>query len=232
MSFFGGIKNMKYTKIAVLILFCSTLAFSLSIKDLDKFDRIDSLDYVSKAKEKANNEQFSQSYELLKKASSLGLSSSEYKDVEKYIEEKKKSYEARLERERLEKERKERARLEKEQQERLAAQRQADYDASGNKGGSINCNYVSSDYGLYQYCSRGSCDGLSDNYNLYQLCKYDDIDALSGNYTVYQYLKGNGNSYAFTSYNAQNGAQQNERSYADRKRFIIFYLRGYIFRNY
>lgn len=182
---------MNFIKIAVLILFCSTLAFSLSIKDLDKLDKMDSLDYASKAKEKANSEQFSQSYDLLKKASSHGLDSSEYENIEKYIKEKEKSYEARLERERLEKQRQEReeqARLQREREEELAQQQ---YNSSGFRGISENQCYRISEYAPREVCLKGTggnaCYALKD-YALQQVC-----------------LKGAGSDacYAFKDYNKQ-----------------------------
>lgn len=141
---------MKYIKIIVLILFCSTLSFSLSIKDLDKLDRMDSLDYASKAKEKANSEQFSQSYDLLKKASSHGLDSSEYENIEKYIKEKEKSYEARLERERLEKQRKEREEQSRLQRQREAQQAQNQYEEKQNLRD--RCAIIIGDFQAYAAC--------------------------------------------------------------------------------
>ncbi len=112
-----------------------------------------------------------------------------------------------------------------------AARQQAQADASGNKGGTIDCGYVSRDYGLWNYCTSGSCDGLSGDYGVWNLCRTGDAGGLSKNYAVWNYIQ-NGDPSGFSSnYSAWEGAKQNAGSPADRKRFAIFYLRGYIYRN-
>jgi alpha-galactosidase/6-phospho-beta-glucosidase family protein len=145
---------MNFIKIAVLILFCSTLSFSLSIKDLDKLDKMDSLDYASKAKEKANSEQFSQSYDFLKKASIHGLERSEYENIEKYIKEKKKSYEARLEHERLEKQKKEREEQARLQKQREAQQAQNQYEEKENLRD--KCAIIIGNFQAYSACIKNT----------------------------------------------------------------------------
>ena len=116
------------------------------------------------------------------------------------------------------------------QNARIAADNQRRYDRSGNKGGSLQCNRVSGDYGLWRYCESGSCDGLSSNYGLWRLCQNNETSGLSGNYGIWSYLE-NGNLSAFRG-NAYFGAKQNSGSFADRKRFVIYYMRGYVYRSY
>lgn len=205
-------------------------SYAISLDDEEE-DREDVEDYLQRAKSAAKNENFSQAQSLLKKAQSYGVQQDDLKEAEAYAAQKKEAYEARLERERqakLEAERQERERIARLERER---ERQAQYDASGNKGGSLNCSYVGQDYALYRYCTTGSCDGFAGNYNLHRLCAYDDADALSGNYNIWRYLK-NGESGAFTDYSMRQGAEQNAGSFSDRKRFVIYYMRGYIFKSY
>lgn len=102
--------------------------------------------------------------------------------------------------------------------------------SSGSNYGSINCGYVSKDYGLYKYCDTGSCDGFYDNYGLHRLCRDNETSGLSNQYALVTYLK-NGNYHSFTG-NALVSAKKHADSFENRKRFSIYYLRGYVIRSY
>lgn len=99
-----------------------------------------------------------------------------------------------------------------------------------NKEIRLDCSKVSSNFALWNYCERNSCDGLSSNYGLWNLCKNDDFSALSGDFAVWNYLK-NGDSSGFSDYNVWNSAKENSSSFSNRKRFIIYYLKGYLLEN-
>ena len=199
---------------------------SMSSFDHDADDAEDFEEYISKAKNSASNERFSQADSYLEKARKLGVSSSELSNAKSYVAGKERAYEERIERERQ-------AQLERERQERIAQEareRQASNDASGNAGGSLNCARVSGDYALWSYCEKGDCAGFSSNYGLYTLCESNSANGLSGNYNIWSYLE-NGNTGGFSG-TAYKGAEQNKGSFADRKRFAIYYLRGFVYYNY
>ncbi len=117
-------------KILVVLVIFSSLVFSISLKDLDKLDRLDKSDYI----QEANNEDFKKSYALLKEASILGLDTSTYDITKKYIKKKEKAYYARIERQRqarLKKQREEKARL-----ARIERQQES-YSSSGGSSYSL-----------------------------------------------------------------------------------------------
>ena len=95
--------------------------------------------------------------------------------------------------------------------------------------GGVNCNSVAKDYGLYTYCTTKRCDGFSSNYSLYRLCSSDDIDAMSGNYGVWRYLKDGDPAGFAKDYKYWSKAKKEAGSYEDRKRFVIYYMRGYTY---
>lgn len=98
-------------------------------------------------------------------------------------------------------------------------------NSEGSNSGSLNCSKVAKDYALYRYCDVGECDGFSSNYNLYRLCSNNDIDAMAGNYVIWRYLKEG--EVNFKDYKVASKAKE-QSSFSDRKRFVIYYLRGYI----
>jgi len=115
--------------------------------------------------------------------------------------------------------------------ERKARRAQERANSEGSKGGTLNCNSIHNDYPLYQYCDTGSCSGFSD-YNLYRLCKENDISAMAGNYGIYSYLKS-GDLGAFAkNIRVYDAAKKESGSLTSRKRFVIYYLRGYSFSSY
>ena len=202
----------------VAVMPTDSYAFSI-YDDEDEDDREDVEELLSKAKKASNNQNFSYAYTLINEAKKMGV---EYKSIEKtrrYIATQESDYNEEL---RLKREREEQARLAK-------IQAKEKYNKSGDKGGSLNCVKVSSNYALYRYCKTGSCDSLSGNYEVYRLCKDDEYSALA--YGVYNYLK-NGNPYGLSGYKAQQGAKQNSSNFSDRKRFIIYYLNGFVYKNY
>jgi len=196
--------------------------YDMSSLNNDMDDESDFEEFIADAKSSARREHFSSAYSYLEKARKLGVSNSELASAKSYINDKKNAYDARIERERQ-------AKLERERQERLARQRQERNDASGDAGGSLNCARVSGDYALWNYCENSSCNGFSANYGLWTLCEKNSANGLSGNYKVWSYLENGQNSFSGTAYRS---AEQNKGSFADRKRFIIYYLRGYTYYNY
>ncbi len=87
--------------------------YDMSSLNNDMDDESDFEEYISKAKNSASNESFSQANSYLEKARILGVSSSELSSAKSYVAQKKEAYEERIERERQ-------ARLERERQERMA----------------------------------------------------------------------------------------------------------------
>lgn len=180
--------------------------------DLEEVEQMEQTNLLELARQAAKKWKFSKAKDYLDQARNKSYAPDQIKDVQKLIADNRQAYEAKKEKERLAKEREEKER-----------------NASGNKGGRLNCSSVSSDYGLWQYCDHNSCTGLSNNYALYQLCQFDDITGLGSNYAIYNYLKNGDPSGLSKDYNVWLGAKRNAGSYADRKRWVIFYLRGYLY---
>lgn len=220
---------MKNIKILLLVLLLVNQSFAFSIKDIDKIDRLDREDYIKEAKQKANSENFSKAYALLKKAKKIGLDSTEYIDTKKYIQKKQKAYEARLERERKEKARLARLkkqREERERQARLQRQRQnTNYGLAKSQ-----CYLTSKSYALHQYCTRGSCDGFSSDYDLYQLCKYNNVNFYGSNRNtnINLYLNNGGSlSYDYFSNQAAYQSGSFNGTFQERKNYILYLLSGF-----
>ena len=202
-----------------MVIYPTNLVAMSIYDDDDEDDKEDIQELLTKAKKASNNENFSKAYRLINEAKKMGI---EYKKIEKV-----KNYISRQEDEYNERLRLERQRAEQERLARLMAKER--YNQSGDKGGSLNCSRVSSNYALYRYCTTGSCDALASNYEVYRLCKDDEYSSLP--YGVFNYLK-NGEPYGLNGYKAQQGAKQNSGSFYDRKRFIIYYLNGFVYRSY
>lgn len=98
--------------------------------------------------------------------------------------------------------------------------------ANSDMGGALNCARVSKNYGLWNYCETGSCSGFSANFNLWALCEKDEYAGMP--YSIWSYLK-DGNVNGFTDYRVHTRAKQQVGTYADRKRFVIYYLGGYTY---
>ena len=215
-------------RVGMLALVCGVLpasAWAFSFDDLEKIEKEEQGDLLQQAKTAATNWEFGSARSLIQQARNKGANAKKVAEAEAVY---RKHYAAYEEKQRQAEEAKRLAEEARKEAERQAVA-QARQDASGNKGGSLNCMYVSKDYALWQYCERGSCDGFSSNYNLYQLCQYNDADALSSNYAIWNYLK-NGNPSGFASnYRAWDRAKQQAGSFADRKRFVIYYLRGFTY---
>lgn len=101
------------------------------------------------------------------------------------------------------------------------------YTSENSSSNNINCSRVGHDGALWNYCESNSCDGFSNNHGLWTLCEQNSANGLSGNFGVWNYLE-TGNTAAFSG-TAYKGAEQNKGSFSTRKRFIIYYLRGYIY---
>ncbi len=196
--------------------------YDMSSLNNDMDDESDFEEYIANARRSARNESFSSAYIYLDKARELGVSNSELASAKSYVSSKKEAYEARIERERQ-------ARLERERQARMARERQASNDASGNAGGSLNCSQVSGDWALWNYCENNSCNGFSENNGLWTLCENNSANGLSGNGKVWNYLENGINGFSGTAYNR---AEESKGSFSDRKRFVIYYLRGYTYYSY
>lgn len=106
---------------------------------------------------------------------------------------------------------------------RDAARRAA---ADSDMGGALNCDLISKNYGLWDYCRTGNCSGFSNNYKLWALCERNDYSGMQ--YSIYSYLK-DGNVSGFKDHRAFSRARQQAGSFADRKRFVIYYLGGYTY---
>ena len=173
------------------------------------------------AEKAASGNDFAQAGELIQQARQKGYAPGKIKKAEKFVAARKTAYEA------------EQARIAREEEEKRLAEerrRRQRYNASGNMGGALNCDAVARDFGLWRYCTEGTCDGLAADNDLWLLCAQNDVNAVSDNYAVWRYLKDG--EALFSDINAYEAARQNAGSFADRKRFVIYYLRGYIYRRY
>ena len=115
-----------------------TPAYAISLDD-DEEDAEDVADLLEQAKKAAKSESFSKADALLKKAKMYGVGTDDTQETAKYVAQKRKERDERLERER--KERQRLARLKREREERarrarLAAQRS--YGGSYSRGGSVS----------------------------------------------------------------------------------------------
>lgn len=110
--------------------------------------------------------------------------------------------------------------------ERAAQQAARRAAANSDMGGAIDCGRVSKNYGLWNYCQNGSCDGFGKDYKLWALCERDEYSGMP--YPIWNYLK-DGNTGGFSNHRAYTRAKQQAGSYADRKRFVIYYLGGYTY---
>ncbi len=222
-----------------IYLLLGSLCFPLPLRadfDFDELELIQSseqAELLEQARKAADGNEFSKADSLIQQARQKGYAPDEVKEAENFLASRKSAYaaeQARIAREEEKRLAEERRRKQEEaaRQARLAQQR---YDASGNKGGKLRCTSVAQDFGLWRYCTEGTCDGLSEDYNLWRLCEYDDVGAMSGNYNVWRYLKDGVDTFT-DDMGAYQGAKQNSGSFADRKRFVIYYLRGYVFYSY
>ena len=199
-----------------------TTSNTMSLDTIDD-DEQESEDLLSKARKLAKNESFSKARQMLKEAKRVQGATQEYQESVAFYNKKIDAYKERI------------ARQEAQEEAQAEAQRQAalaqeQYDASGNKGGSLSCSRVSANYGLWQYCNSGSCQGFSANYGMWQLCQNNNANGLSDNYGVWNYLT-NADASAFGSNSqAYQGALANKGSFASRKRFVLYYLNGYVYR--
>lgn len=109
------------------------------------------------------------------------------------------------------------------------AAREAERGAVANMGGQLDCGRVSSDYALSNYCRTGDCSGFSASFPLWQLCRNDDVSGMSGNYGVWSFLRTGDTSGFAQDHRTWERAKAQSGSFAERKRFVIYYLRGYTY---
>lgn len=183
---------MKIIKILLFVLVLANQNFALSLKDIDKIDKLDREDYIKEAKQKADNENFSKAYNLLKKAKSIGINQTDYQSTKSYIQKKETDYKARVKREKQKKERQ--ARLKRERQERQASSSKSNLDSkcaflSGNFGAWSACMKKADNvYGMGKrglnayYAINRQCDNLAgnDTTGLAYLCRNENRDGCTG----------------------------------------------------
>ena len=152
--------------------------YAMSLDD-DEEDSEDVQDLLDKAKLQASKGNYSKAKSIIKEARKYGVDTDDVQEIYSDVDKKHKAYLAELQRQRV-------AREKREREERQRAEAQERYNQSGNKGGSLSCSRVASNYGLYRYCTTGNCDSLASNYEVYRLCKDDEYSSLP--YGVYTYL--------------------------------------------
>lgn len=208
---------------ALLLCGGATTAAAFSFEEMDRIDQAEQGELLEAARKAAGQEDFDRARSLIEQARNKRYAPQAVAGVEKLVREAWAARDERLRRE-------EQARLaQAEAEAERRAREQARVDGSGNKGGVLNCAIVSSNYGLWDYCERGRCEGFSGNYPLWTLCEKNDAGGLSSNYAVWSYLtKGDPSGFS-KDYRAWSAASKQAGSFADRKRFIIFYLNGYIY---
>jgi hypothetical protein len=198
------------------------MVWGFTFAQMEQVDKAEQSELLELGKSAAQAWEFDKAEGYLEQAKNKGYNPKEIAVLREHITGAKEAKAKKEEEERQ-------AKLEAERRERETREAQARRDASGNAGGSLNCSSVSSNYALWNYCQNNSCDGFSSNYGLWNLCKNDDISGLSSNYAVWSYLK-NGDTGGFGSdYNAYTSAKENAGSFADRKRWVIYYLHGYTY---
>ncbi len=127
-------------------IFIPTQSYAISLDD-DEEDMEDAEDYLQKAKQSANYNNFSEAESYLKKAKRLGVLYDDVKYTDSYVKRAEQNYEAQLERERqarLEEERKkeeakkqaELSRKAKELMDKLNKNSQQSYTSSGSSSSS------------------------------------------------------------------------------------------------
>ena len=221
MNFFGPIFLVMF---GVTVVSFSRHAQAFRFEDLEKVNAVEQAELLDLARLAVTRRDFIQSRDYIEQARRKGYNPKAIEAAESYyrreymaLEEQKRRDEAVLQ-----------ARI---FQEETARRQLLQVNASGNKGGTINCAHVVSDSGLYGYCSSGSCDGFANDHSLWRLCKMGDASGYSKNYAFWNYIQ-NGDASGFSSnFRAWEGAKQNSGSLANRKRFAIYYLRGYIYLN-
>jgi hypothetical protein len=202
------------------------LAFAFDFGDLEKLEKAEQEDLLAKAGQAARNWNFSEANSLLSRARNKGYAPTEVEAVEQLIAS---NQSAKAEKERREEEERQAkiaaAKAEEERQRVAAREAQARRDASGDMGGSLNCSQIVGNDGLWRYCTSGGCDGFTDD-GVWNLCKNNRIDGIS-NDGVWRYLK-TGDSSGFADDSAWRASKKFAGSFADRKRFVIYYLNGHI----
>ncbi len=207
------------------LLLLSPTVQAFSFDDLEKIEKEEQADLLRFARNAAVNWNFSAARSYLQEARNKGYAPKQIAAVEAVYSKQYAAYEEKQRQEEEAKRLAEEARKEAERQAKMQAQR----DSSGNMGGSLQCSYVSKDNALWSYCNSGSCMGFSGNYNLWDLCQNNNVGAMSSNYGVWNYLKTGDASGFAKDFRAWDRAKQQAGSFPDRKRFVIYYLRGYTY---
>ncbi|NVK75378.1 MAG: hypothetical protein HWE24_18055 [Oceanospirillaceae bacterium] len=169
---------------------------------------MDQQQLLEQAKQAAHSWNFNEAQNYLERAQQKAYSPNAIAQVERVIREERDAYRAK----------KEADQAEKNAQQELAG-----------SGSRLNCSSFSGNSDLFQYCQYDSCSGFVGNYPLYNLCKHDETIQFNNNYKIYSYLK-NSNVLDFSGGNEQLGAKEYSNSFTDRKRFVIYYLNGYVLR--
>ncbi|MBR9847506.1 MAG: hypothetical protein GYB35_16020 [Algicola sp.] len=224
-------KKLSFYVLPVLLVFIASCTDNSSFTEAEValLETSEQEELIKQAEIESSKWNFSKAHKLLAEAETKMYAPELIADLKMKIESDQEKYnlEKRL---REEKEKERLARLEQQRIEQSNRDRkQKQFDASGNMGGSLNCASVSEDHALYRYCSTGDCSGLSNDYALYQLCSSDSIDGLAGNFGIYKYLKDGDSSGLSQNYKVFKAAQSNSASFSNRKRFIIYLKRGYIY---
>lgn len=94
-----------------------------------------------------------------------------------------------------------------------------------------DCSVVVRNDALYGYCTRGDCNGFARDFGVWNLCANDDFTGLSKNQSVWFYLNSGDASGFAKDFGVWIQAQKSAASFADRKRFIIYYLHGHVYGN-
>ena len=122
----------------------------------------------------------------------------------------------------------------REREARLARQRA---NSSSRYGLSQNqCYRTSGNYALYKYCTTGDCNGFVSNYALHQLCSNDSARGFYGSdrmVNIRLYLENGGYlSYDYFSDKAAYQSGKHNRSFRERKNYILYLLSGMVLVRY
>ncbi|MDQ2106385.1 hypothetical protein [Azospirillum isscasi] len=189
---------------------------AFSFDDMEKIDQAEQGELLEAAKLAAAAEDFARARALIGQARVKHYAPQAVAEAESTLRQAEAARDERVRRE-------VQARLAREEAERRAREQ-----ANARTGGA-NCNAVATNGGLWQYCTSGSCNGFVRNDALWTLCERDSYAGYASNLWVWRYLEQGDVSGFAKDYPVWSAAQKQAGSFASRKRFIIYYMNGYIY---
>jgi len=228
------------TLLALALGLCLGSAQALSLKDSETLDKLDQLDrgdqqaVLKQAKQAAKDWKFDEAERLLKQAKVMAYNPAAVKEVESLIATNK---QAKADKEKEEQARQSAEEVRKVREKIRAIAAMGNQSSGTSSSGGSNCDRIS-DYGLNQYCKTGQCSFNEQKLNYFCERVNDEYDAAGYLRSNYSGQAGNNLAgFAYTGTMAYNEGISNDAVYASqsysgsfssRKRWIIYYLNGYV----